>query len=50
MKLFGRKVLVQDGNFEKALRKLKKKVTESNLLQEVRDRESYVGADGRVYI
>jgi small subunit ribosomal protein S21 len=42
MKLFGRKVLVQDGNFEKALRKLKKKVTESNLLQEVRDRESYV--------
>jgi len=42
MKSFGRKVLVQDGNFEKALRKLKKKVTESNLLQEVRDREAYV--------
>ena len=38
----GRKVLVQDGNFEKALRKLKKKVTESGLLQELRDRQEFV--------
>jgi len=39
----GRKVIVgQDGNFEKALRKFKKKIAESNLLQEVRDRQEYV--------
>jgi small subunit ribosomal protein S21 len=38
----GRKVLVQDGNFEKALRKFKKKITDSGLLQEVRDRQQYV--------
>ena len=42
MKLLGRKVFVQDGNVEKAMRKFKKKIAESNLLQEVRDRESYV--------
>ena len=38
----GRKVLVQDGNTEKALRKFKKKITDSGLLQEVRDRQQYV--------
>lgn len=38
----GRTVLVQDGNFEKALRKFKKKITESGLLQEVRDRQEFV--------
>lgn len=38
----GRKVQVTDGNVEKALRKLKKKVTESGILQEVRDRMEYV--------
>jgi small subunit ribosomal protein S21 len=38
----GRKVLVQDGNFDKALRKFKKKITDSGLLQEVRDRQQYV--------
>ncbi len=38
----GRKVLVQDGNFDKALRKFKKKITESGLLQEVRDRQEFV--------
>jgi len=38
----GRKVLVNDGNVEKALRKLKKKVTESGLLQELRDRQEFV--------
>jgi small subunit ribosomal protein S21 len=38
----GRKVLVQDGNFDKALRKFKKKITDTGLLQEVRDRQQYV--------
>ena len=38
----GRKVLVQDGNFDKALRKFKKKIAESGLLQEVRDRQEFV--------
>lgn len=38
----GRKVLVQDGNVEKALRKFKKKIADMNLLQEVRDREQFV--------
>lgn len=38
----GRVVLVQDGNFEKALRKFKKKISDSGLLQEVRDRQEFV--------
>jgi small subunit ribosomal protein S21 len=38
----GRRVTVQDGNVEKALRKFKKKITEQGLLQEVRDRQEYV--------
>ncbi len=38
----GRTVIVNDGNVEKALRKFKKKITDQNLLQEVRDREQYV--------
>lgn len=42
MTLKGRKVLVTDGNVEKALRKLKKKVAEFGILQEVRDRMEYV--------
>jgi small subunit ribosomal protein S21 len=38
-----RRVIVgPDGNVEKALRKFKKKILESGLLQEVRDRQSYV--------
>lgn len=36
------KVNVQDGNVEKALRKFKKKVAESGLLIEVRERQEYV--------
>jgi len=32
----------QDGNVEKALRKFKKKVAESRLLLELREREHYV--------
>lgn len=38
----GRRVIVQDGNTEKALRKLKKFINESGLLQEVRDRQEFV--------
>lgn len=35
------KVIVQDGNVEKALRKFKKKMAESGLLIEVRERQEY---------
>lgn len=42
MSLHGRSVLVTDGNVEKALRKFKKKIANANLLQELRDRETYV--------
>ena len=38
----GRRVQVNDNNVEKALRKLKKKITDQGLLQEVRDRQEYV--------
>ena len=39
----GRKVTVgPDGNVERALRKFKKKIAESGLLQEVKDRQEYV--------
>ena len=41
MKLRGRSVLVKDDNVERALRKFKKKITESGLLNELRDREFY---------
>jgi small subunit ribosomal protein S21 len=37
----GNKVVVQNENVEKALRKFKKKVLESGLLRELRDREFY---------
>ena len=40
-KLRGRSVLVQDGNVDKALRKFKKKIMETGLLNELRDREFY---------
>jgi len=40
-KVIGNKVTVTHDNVEKALRKFKKKVTESGLLQELRDREHY---------
>lgn len=39
--IYGNSVLVKDGSVEKALRKFKKKVQESGLLQELRDRETY---------
>ena len=38
----GRRVQVHDNNVEKALRKLKKKLTDSGLLQEVRERQEFV--------
>ena len=41
-KYHGRSVLVQDNNVERALRKLKKKVQESNILNDLRDKEFFV--------
>ena len=41
-KTFGLTVFVEDGKFEKAMRLFKKKVDDSGLLKEIRDREAYV--------
>ena len=41
MKLYGRTVMVKDGNVDKALRKFKKKIQEDGLLNNLRDREFY---------
>jgi small subunit ribosomal protein S21 len=41
MREYKRSVRVTDGNVEKALRKFKKKITESGLLEELRSRETY---------
>jgi small subunit ribosomal protein S21 len=41
VKLYGKTVIVKDDNVERALRKFKKKVQDSGLLQELRDRETY---------
>ena len=41
MKQFGKVVVVKDGNVEKALRKFKKKVQDSGLLDDLRARETY---------
>ena len=38
----GRKVLVNDGNAEKALRKFKKMIADYGTLQEIRDRQEFV--------
>lgn len=40
-KLQGRSVTVTDGNVEKALRKFKKKVQSSNVLNDIRAKEHY---------
>lgn len=40
-KLQGRSVIVTDGNIEKALRKFKKKIQSSNILNDVREKEHY---------
>ncbi len=37
----GRKVFVKEGNVEKAIRKFKKKISESGLLQDLQERERY---------
>lgn len=42
LKVNGNLVIVTNDNVEKALRKFKKKVAESGLLQELRERETYV--------
>ena len=42
MKFSGRSVIVADGNVEKAMRKFKKKIQNSGLLLELRERETYV--------
>jgi small subunit ribosomal protein S21 len=41
MNIRGRKVIVQDGNVDKALRKFKKKISEDGLLQELQERQFY---------
>lgn len=38
----GKSVIVNDGNIEKALRKFKKKIANSGLLFELKERETYV--------
>ena len=41
MNMNGRRVVVKDDNIEKALRKFKKKVSETGLLLELQKRETY---------
>lgn len=41
MREYRRSVIVKDGNVEKALRKFKKKIQDSGLLIELRERETY---------
>jgi len=41
MNFNGRKVQVQDGNVEKALRKFKKKIVESGMFLELQERQTY---------
>jgi small subunit ribosomal protein S21 len=41
VKLYGSSVLVKDGNVDRALRKLKKKLTESGLFNDIRANEFY---------
>jgi len=41
MQLYGRSVMVTDGNVEKAIRKFKKKIQNSGILLELRERETY---------
>jgi small subunit ribosomal protein S21 len=41
-KLHGRSVLVQDGNVDRALRKFKKKIAASGILDDLRERQHYV--------
>jgi small subunit ribosomal protein S21 len=41
-KLTGRLVIVSDNNIEKALRKFKKKIATSGILNDLREKEHYV--------
>ena len=41
MREYKRSVYVKDGNVEKALRKFKKKIQESGLLEDLRERQTY---------
>jgi len=41
MNLNGRRVIVKDGNVDKALRKFKKKISDSGMLFELQQRERY---------
>ena len=41
MRIRGKVVIVKDDNVDRALRKFKKKIAESGLLNELRDREFY---------
>lgn len=38
----GRRVIVHDGNTEKALRKFKKLIADSGILQDAKDRQEFV--------
>ena len=40
--IYGNSVLVNDGNVERALRKFKKKIANTGLIQDLRDREYYI--------
>ena len=42
VKTFGLTVVVEDGKFEKALRQFKRKVEDSGLIKEVKDRREYI--------
>jgi len=42
VKVPGNTVIVHDGQFEKAMRKFKKKVQTSGVLMDLRDRECYI--------
>ena len=42
IKEFGSVVVVEDGKFEKAIRQFKKKVEESGLLMDLRERQAYI--------
>jgi small subunit ribosomal protein S21 len=44
MNSLGKSVIVNDGNIERALRKLKKKIENSGLLFELKEREHHVKA------
>jgi len=42
IKEFGSTVIVEDGKFEKAIRQFKKRVEESGLLMNLREKEAYI--------